>query len=161
MKIYVASSWRNKYLDDVFKALRATGHDVYDFRANGFGWDEAATEAQFVELKRRDRKDPERLYTAKEWKRLTDTPIAREGFQRDYDALTTSQAVVLVLPAGRSAHLEAGYLVGLDVASRAYGGWVRRKFVVYQPEAERPDLMLLMADAVCGSIEEVIEVLKL
>lgn len=31
-KIYVASSWRNSYYPDVVNKLRATGHDVYDFR---------------------------------------------------------------------------------------------------------------------------------
>lgn len=30
-KIYVASSWRNKYFPEVVDALRAAGHQVYDF----------------------------------------------------------------------------------------------------------------------------------
>ena len=42
-KIYVASSWRNVYYEDVVKALREAGHDVYDFRNppsgdEGFKW---------------------------------------------------------------------------------------------------------------------------
>jgi hypothetical protein len=32
MHIYVASSWRNTYYPEVVTALRAAGHDVYDFR---------------------------------------------------------------------------------------------------------------------------------
>ena len=31
-KIYVASSWRNKYQPEVVAALRKAGHEVYDFR---------------------------------------------------------------------------------------------------------------------------------
>ena len=31
-RIYVASSWRNKYFPEVVDALRAAGHQVYDFR---------------------------------------------------------------------------------------------------------------------------------
>ncbi len=31
-KIYVASSWRNKYQPEVVAALRKAGHKVYDFR---------------------------------------------------------------------------------------------------------------------------------
>lgn len=31
MKVYVASSWRNSYQPEVVKALRLSGHDVYDF----------------------------------------------------------------------------------------------------------------------------------
>ena len=42
MKIYVASSWRNKYQQDVVKELREYGHDVYDFKnppnSTGFNW---------------------------------------------------------------------------------------------------------------------------
>ena len=31
-RIYVASSWRNKYQPEVVAALRKAGHEVYDFR---------------------------------------------------------------------------------------------------------------------------------
>ena len=42
-KIYVASSWRNKYYPEVVSRLRMEGHDVYDFRnpphgGAGFHW---------------------------------------------------------------------------------------------------------------------------
>ena len=41
--IYVASSWRNPYYEDVVKRLRSEGFSVYDFRnpphgGNGFHW---------------------------------------------------------------------------------------------------------------------------
>ncbi len=43
MKIYVASSWRNTRQPEVVEALRARGHEVYDFRHpapgnEGFSW---------------------------------------------------------------------------------------------------------------------------
>ena len=31
-RIYVASSWRNKYFPEVVECLRAEGHEVFDFR---------------------------------------------------------------------------------------------------------------------------------
>lgn len=31
-KIYVASSWRNSFQQDVVKFLRDVGHEVYDFK---------------------------------------------------------------------------------------------------------------------------------
>lgn len=42
-RIYVASSWRNKYQPEVVAALRKEGHEVYDFRnpkdnPGGFHW---------------------------------------------------------------------------------------------------------------------------
>lgn len=39
MKIYLASSWKNTYYPSVLAALRAAGHDVYDFRNPGDGTD--------------------------------------------------------------------------------------------------------------------------
>lgn len=41
--IYVASSWKNPYYEDVIKRLREEGLPVYDFRnpphgGNGFHW---------------------------------------------------------------------------------------------------------------------------
>ena len=46
-KIYVASSWRNKYQPEVVAALRKAGHEVYDFRnpednPGGFHWADVA-----------------------------------------------------------------------------------------------------------------------
>lgn len=51
MRIYIASSWKNPYQQHVVTALRATGHDVYDFRNptpgdHGFDWRQCATSKQ-------------------------------------------------------------------------------------------------------------------
>lgn len=35
MKIYVASSWRNKFQSTVVEKLKWAGHDVYDFKKSG------------------------------------------------------------------------------------------------------------------------------
>lgn len=45
MKIYVASSWRNIYQQDIVLFFRNEGHEVYDFKNpsegdNGFHWSE-------------------------------------------------------------------------------------------------------------------------
>lgn len=103
-RIYVASSWRNAEQPAVVAALREQGHEVYDFRnpapgQHGFSWSEL---------------DPDWLnwtpeaYIAK----LTTHPRAAEGFRLDKDALDWCNTCVLILPSGRSAHLEAGYAAG-------------------------------------------------
>ena len=56
-KIYVASSWRNRYFPEVVTRLREAGHEVYDFRnpphgGNGFRWtdiDENAPDWTFAQ----------------------------------------------------------------------------------------------------------------
>ena len=98
MKIYVASSWRNNLQPRVVVALREAGHEVYDFRHpapgnTGFRWSEIAP----------DWED----WTAEQFREALSHPVAARGFGFDMAALANSDACVLVLPCGRSAHLEA------------------------------------------------------
>lgn len=104
MHLYVASSWRNHKQQDVVMSLRADGHDVYDFMHPpggdhlGFSWADV---------------DPEwRSWTMPQYLDALQHPIAQAGFDSDYNAMERSHACVLVLPCGRSAHLEAGWFVG-------------------------------------------------
>src|SRR5574341_1164610 len=126
MRIYVASSWRNKRQPSVVEALRAAGHDVYDFRNpkpdnSGFGWRQCATEEQL--------KDPKRFRDE-----VLTHPIAREGFSLDMNALRNADVTVLVLPCGRSAHLEFGWAAG-------HG---QMTFVLFDDVIDEPELMDLM-----------------
>lgn len=137
--IYIASSWRNKLQPEVVARIREAGYEVYDFRhpepgSEGFSWTQA--DPAWV--------DGTKVNVAG-WHMLTMQRIARQGFKLDYDAMKASDACVLVLPAGRSAHLEAGYFRGFD-----------KRLIVLMPEAQEPDLMYLMANAVVGTVDEVI-----
>ena len=93
-RIYVASSWRNKYYPEVVEALRKAGHEVYDFRnpphgSNGFHWtdiDENATN-----------------WTFEEYAEGLNHPLAEKQFSADLEALEWADTCVLVLPCGRSA----------------------------------------------------------
>lgn len=110
LTIYVASSWRNEYQPAVVDRLRAAGFGVYDFRHpavnnDGFAWShvygrpgDAATWADGVPA-------PEMLAGLAH-------PLADQGFALDFEAMETCDACVLVLPCGRSAHLELGWFVG-------------------------------------------------
>lgn len=81
-RIYVASSWRNGHHPKAVEALRAEGHEVYDYR------------------------DPEG------WLGGSDREVDPADFARDMAALEASDLCVLVLPCGRSAHLVAGWVIG-------------------------------------------------
>ena len=103
MKIYLASSWRNERQPAVLAALREAGHDVYDFRNpapgdSGFGWTEIC--ANWID------------WTPNEFIRALEHPIADHGFSLDMKALRWCEACVLLLPCGRSAHLELGWACG-------------------------------------------------
>ena len=138
-RIYVASSWRNPYYPEVVAALRAAGHEVYDFRnpphgGNGFRWteiDENAFSWSFAQY-------AEGLHH----------PKAERQFQADLEALAWADTCVLVLPCGRSAHTEAGWMAGAG-----------KKVLVYIPEMMEPELMYKLFDGVCGSLDELTEAL--
>ena len=103
MKIYVASSWRNTRQPGVVDKLRTEGHEVYDFRNpapgdHGFQWSEI---------------DPDwQGWTPEQFAAALNHPVALLGFSRDMQALEGCDACVLVMPCGRSAHLEAGWAAG-------------------------------------------------
>lgn len=107
MQIYVASSWRNLLQPAIVHALRRCGHEVHDFRHpkpgdNGFSWSDVGapdySHGQLVE--------PE-LY-----RKMMTHPRAIEGYRQDVSHLISCDAVVAVMPFGRSASWELGYAMG-------------------------------------------------
>jgi len=139
MKIYVASSWRNEKQPAVVKVLREAGHEVYDFRAppgknTSFHWSQVDE----------DWKDwtPEEF---REHVRLN--PLAEAGFAGDIKAMRDADACVLVLPCGRSAHLEAGWFAG------------QGKLLITLLHDGEPELMYRLADHLCIGIDEVVSML--
>lgn len=132
MRIYVASSWRNDFQPAVVDRLRAQGHDVYDFKdSDGFSWREVS-----------DVDESDWDFTG--WMNALDHPAAERGFARDMSALATAHRCVMVLPCGRSAHLEAGYAIGQRIPT-----------AILCPRYDGADLMVKMADLVTDSLAEV------
>ena len=140
MKIYVASSWRNARHDDVVDALDGAGHRVYDYRypkpgGSGFHWSEI---------------DPDwQSWSIEDYRQGLEHPLAKSGFQADWRALEWAEASVLVLPSGRSSHLEAGYFVG-----------AKKPLCILLAEGEEPELMYKMASWRCADIEELMLALR-
>ena len=137
MKVYVAASWRTPQQPEVVQAIRDAGHDVYDFRHEGFGWKEL---------------DPnwEQWDLATYLKHLHTSARALEGFTRDMDALSAADACVLVLPSGRSAHLEFGYAIGRG----------KLTIVLFLETPVVPDLMYLAAHYRAVTIQQAVRHLR-
>jgi len=139
-KIYVASSWRNKIQDETVKILRDLGHEVYDFKnppkKSGFAWSE-------IDPKWED-------WTTEEYVEALNHPRAVEGFNSDYDAMKWADICVMVLPCGRSANTEAGWMKGAG-----------KKVFVFQPMGQEPELMYKIYDKIITSKEELVEVFSI
>lgn len=139
-KVYVASSWRNLYQPGIVAALRSAGCEVYDYKApapgeDGFRWSEI---------------DPKWLgWKPTDWKEALEHPVAQRGYARDKAALDWCEVGVLVLPCGRSAHLEAGYLAGCG-----------KPVCTLALEAVEPELMTLLlgpAKSICTTMDELFD----
>ena len=99
--IYVASSWNNPQHPSVVQELRHRGHEVYDFR-HPRGRDDRSVWKE-LHIKK------ETVY-GEEMVDLLDTPFARARFQEHLEAMHEADVCILLLPCGRSAHIEAGFL---------------------------------------------------
>ena len=139
-RIYVASSWRCERQPAVVAGLRAEGFEVYDFRHpapgnEGFRWRDI---------------DPGWVsWSGPRFRAALQHPAAQAGYKADHDAMVWADACVLVLPCGRSAHLEAGEFIG-----------ARKPLVILLDEANEPELMYLGASALCVDLDEVFSALR-
>ena len=135
-KIYVASSWRNVFQQDVVAFLRKQGHDVYDFMhpngdmSYGFSWSNI---------------DPNwKDWNTKQYVEALEHPIAQKGFDLDFKAMNWANVCVMVLPCGRSANTEAGWMKGAG-----------KKVMVYSPCKEEPELMYRLYDFISNSLFQI------
>ncbi len=123
--------------------MRAAGHQVYDFRNptgpgenpdNGFHWSDIDARWQ--------------QWTPEQFVAGLDHPLAETGFNRDFTALAAADAVVLVMPCGRSAHLELGWAAG------------RNKLTCILLEDGEPELMYKMVTFLTPNMQDIIRYLE-
>lgn len=139
MKIYVASSWRNSLQPLVVSRLRAAEHEVYNFKNpgpgdDGFHWSEI--DAQWEGWDRET------------FRSALNHPVAVSGFGKDFAAMEWADAFVLVMPCGRSAHLELGWAIGAG----------KPAFILL--DDGEPELMYRMATALCVGMGELLGELR-
>lgn len=130
MRIYIATSWKNEKLaNTVASALRLDGHDVDCFcdPSSGrfifhwrelFGCEEDRMKFDAVSFLNDDR--------------------VRRAFTEDRGWIDWSDAVVMIHPCGKSAHLEAGYAKGKGKKLFLWGAFPKGEF----------DVMYGFADAI-------------
>lgn len=135
MKIYLASSWKNKSMVRLLAYfLKRAGHEVDDFTDSSKG----RYVFHYSEIGPRDKLDAITF--------LKDTRSQR-AFQEDKKWLDWAECCILLLPAGRSAHLEAGYMKGQGKKLFILGDFPRGEF----------DVMYGFADGLYRRLDELID----
>lgn len=137
-RIYVASSWRNNIQPAVVRHLRKEGHAVYDFKSppdrTGFSWSQVLEQP---------------IKTFKDYMTALRHPIAAAGYLSDMRAMEWADTCVLVLPCGRSAHLEAGWFAGRG-----------KRLMILTQDGEEPELMALMANLITNDLNQIVTELR-
>ena len=138
-KIYVASSWRSTQHEEAVQRLRDLGHEVFDYRNpgdgdHGFNWKEISSEWE--------------QWDAKACLEALSHHTAERGFRNDFGAMQWADTLLMVPSYGRSAHLEAGWMVGAG----------KETFIVLE-EDPTPELMIKMCDHICLDLDSAIDLI--
>lgn len=138
MKIYVASSWKNKYVDSIFELLDNMNISYYNFKDsnNSFHWNDIDKDYK----KWNQQQCFNALHNEK----------AIKAFENDFKGLKECTHCILILPCGKSSHLEAGFCIGQN-----------KKVIVYVPEIIEPELMYKMFTIVVFNLDNLRFILSL
>ena len=134
--IYLIGSLRNPEVPKIANKLREAGFEVFD---DWYAAGEKADDAWRDYEKQRGRTFPEALSGL----------AAQHVFSFDRKHLEAADIGVLVLPAGKSGHIEMGWLVGRG-----------RSCYVLLDNLDRWDVMYMFASGVFVTVEELLEALK-
>ncbi len=122
MKVYLIGALKNRGIIDLGVQLREHGLDVFD------DWLSPGPEAdeQWQEYER---------LRGRTYKGAIYGEHASTVFNFDYRHLAESDVVVMVLPCGKSGHLEFGWAIGQG----------KRGYILFDQEPERYDIMYRFA----------------
>jgi nucleoside 2-deoxyribosyltransferase len=136
MKIYLIGSLRNSKVPIMAELLRDQGYEVFDdWYSPGPETDEKWQEYE----KARGRTFIEALAGYH----------AQDVFHFDKTHLDQADVAVLLLPAGKSCHLELGYMIGQG----------KPAYIVLDTEPDRFDVMYAFATEVVNNVDTLLEVL--
>jgi hypothetical protein len=137
VKIYLIGSLRNPLVPKVAQWLRSRGHEVFD------DWYAAGPRAD-------DHWQEYEQARGHSFVEALDGHAARHVFHYDRSHLDRCDTAVLLLPAGKSGHLEFGYMIGQG----------KRGYIILDKEPERFDVMYGFGDGVFTTQEALCDCLR-
>lgn len=136
--IYLIGSLRNEKIPDIANELEGlTGYNVFD------DWFSPGPEAD--DYWRKWAKD-----RSMDYEEALRSYAATHVYEFDKFHLDRCDVGVLAMPAGKSAHLELGYLIGKG----------KPGFILFDGEPERWDVMVQFATGIAFSMEQLVDQLN-
>jgi hypothetical protein len=136
-RIYLIGSLRNPDIPHIGLELKQAGFDVFD------DWWSASPDAD-------DWWQSHETLKGSDYKAALYGPHATSVFEFDRKYLYQSDIAVLIMPAGRSGHIEYGHMTGRGKPS----------YVLFDKKPDRYDVMYRFGTDVCFSLDELKETLK-
>lgn len=128
--IYLIGSLRNPRIPEIAKALRIVGHDI---------WDDWFAAGEFADDAWRDYEKGR----GHDFAGALAGEAAKHVLAFDRTHLDACDAAILVMPAGKSGHLELGYVLGQG----------KPGYILLDGEPERYDVMAGLATGVATSLD--------
>jgi hypothetical protein len=129
--IYLIGSLRNENVPHIAKEIRELGFDVFD------DWFSPGPKADDYW------RDFEKV-RGSSYKEALNNYAAKHVFEFDKHHIDRADIGILYMPAGKSGHLELGYMIGTG----------KKCFILFDKEPERWDVMYQFAHAVCFTLDE-------
>jgi nucleoside 2-deoxyribosyltransferase len=137
--IYLIGSLKNRKIIDIANNLRKAGFEVFD------DWIAPGPEADDFWREYEKRRGSNYKEALNHW-------AGKHVFEFDKGHIERSDIGILVMPAGKSGHLELGYMIGQG----------KKCFVLFDEEPERWDVMYQFAEDVFFDFKDLIkELVKL
>ena len=134
-KIYLIGSLRNPNVPSVAEKLRAAGHEVFD------DWFAAGPEAD-------DWWQKYEMAKGHNYKEALQGFAANHVYHYDRSHLDRNDMAILILPAGKSGHLELGYMIGQG----------KPGYILFDEQMpDRWDVMYLFASGVFFKLEDLLK----
>ena len=110
-RIYISSSWKNEHHQVLVALLRKHGHKVYDFQHPNGRNDRNVWEGVTSKL-RLSTAYQQGILSGSDYDRMLMEEEVKNRFDDHFKAMSDADTCVLLLPCGRSSHVEAGYMAG-------------------------------------------------
>jgi len=135
--VYLIGSLRNEHVPDMALKIRELGFEVFD------DWFSPGPEADEFWRKYEKKRGSTYKQALSNW-------AGKHVFEFDKYHIDRADIGILYMPAGKSGHLELGYMIGSG----------KKCIILFDKEPERWDVMYQFADSICFTFDELKEELN-